>query len=101
VIPDEFLEEVARRFGYLADVTRLRVLRAPHDHGEASVEELAELSGVPLASVSQHLNRLAAGGIVGRRREATSIIYWIDEPTVELCDLVCGRLAAEVTTGDG
>jgi len=98
VIPDEFLDEVARRFGYLADVTRLRVLRALHEHG--SVGELAERSGVPLASVSQHLNRLAAGGIVGRRH-GTSIIYWIAEPTVsELCDLVCGRLAAEAMTGE-
>ena len=99
--PDEFLEEVARRFGSLADVTRLRVLRALHEHGEASVGELAEFSDVTLASVSQHLNRLAAGGIVGRRRQGTSIMYWIAEPTVrELCDLVCGRLAAEVTTGE-
>jgi DNA-binding transcriptional ArsR family regulator len=65
------------------------------------VGELAELSGAPLASVSQHLNRLAAGGIVGRRRQGTSIIYWIAEPTVsELRDLVCGRLAAEATTGE-
>jgi ArsR family transcriptional regulator len=80
---------------------RLRVLRAPREHGEALVGELAELSGVPLASVSQHLNRLAAGGIVGRRRQGTSIIYWIAEPTVsELRDLVCGRLAAEATTGE-
>lgn len=101
MILDELLEEVARRFGYLADVTRLRVLRALHEHGEASVGELAELSGVPLAIVSQHLNRLAAGGIVGRRRQGTSIIYWIAEPTVsELCDLVCGRLAAEAMTGE-
>ena len=101
MIPDELLEEVARRFGYLADATRLRVLRALHEHGEASVGELAEFSGVPLASVSQHLNRLAAGGIVGRPRQGTSIIYWMAEPTVsELCDLVCGRLAAEATTGE-
>jgi DNA-binding transcriptional ArsR family regulator len=102
VSPDELLEEVARRFGYLADATRLRILRALHEHGEASVGELAKLSGVPLASVvSQHLNRLAVGGIVGRRRLGTSIIHWIAEPTVsELCDLVCGRLAAEATTGE-
>ena len=62
---------------------------------------LAKLSVVPLASVSQQLNRLTAGGIVGRRRGGTSIINWIAEMTVsELCDLVCGRLAAEATTGE-
>jgi DNA-binding transcriptional ArsR family regulator len=62
---------------------------------------LAELSGVPLASVSQQLNRLVADGIVGRRRQGTSIIYWMAEPTVsDPCNLVCGRLAAEATTGE-
>jgi DNA-binding transcriptional ArsR family regulator len=62
---------------------------------------LAELSGVLLASVSQQLNRLVADGIVGRRRQGTSIIYWIAEQTVsDPCDLVCGRLAAEATTGE-
>jgi DNA-binding transcriptional ArsR family regulator len=98
VIPDELLEDVARRFGYRADATRLRVFRALHERGEASVGQLAGLSGVPLPSVSQHLNRLAIGGIVGRRREGTSIISWIAEPTLsELRDLVWGRLAADAT----
>jgi DNA-binding transcriptional ArsR family regulator len=83
-----------------ADVTRLRVLRELYENGEASVGQLAGLSGLPLASVSQHLNRLAVGGIVGRGREGTSIIYWIAEPTVsELCDLLCDRLA-EAMTGE-
>ena len=101
MIPDELLEEVARRFGYLADATRLRVHRALHEHSEAAVGQLAELSGVPLPSFSQHLNRLGTGGIFGRRREGTSIIYWIAEPTVsQLRGLVCGRLAADATTGE-
>ncbi len=93
MVPDELLEEVARRFGYLADATRLKVLSELHQAGEASVGQLAELSGVPLASVSQHLNRLASGGIVARRRDGTSVIYWVSDPTVvELCDLVCAPL---------
>jgi DNA-binding transcriptional ArsR family regulator len=51
---------------------------------------LADAYGVPLASVSQHLNRLAEGAIVDRRREGTSVIYWVSDPTVvELCELVC------------
>jgi len=89
MVPDELLEEVARRFGFLADATRLKVLSGLHQAGEASVGQLAELSGVPLASVSQHLNRLASGGIVDRRRDGTRVIYWVSDPTaVELCELV-------------
>jgi DNA-binding transcriptional ArsR family regulator len=71
----------------------LKVLSELHQAGEASVGELAELSGVSLASVSQHLNRLASGGIVSRRRDWTSVIYWVSDPiVVELCDLVCAPL---------
>jgi|SRR5215217_6067368 len=93
MVPDELLEEVARRFGLLADTTRLKVLSELHQAGEASVGQLAERSGVPLASVSQHLNRLASGGIVARRRDRTSVIYWVSDPTVvELCELVCAPL---------
>jgi DNA-binding transcriptional ArsR family regulator len=93
MVPDELLEEVARRFAFLADATRLKVLNELHEAGEASVGQLAELSGVPLASVSQHLNRLAGGGIVARRREGTSVIYRVSDPTVvELCELVCAPL---------
>ena len=93
LIPDELLAAVARRFRYLGDPTRLRVLRELHTAGEASVGELARRSGVPLASVSQHLNRLAEGGLVERRRDGTSVIYAIADPTLErLCAIVCGTL---------
>jgi DNA-binding transcriptional ArsR family regulator len=93
MVPDDLLTEVARRFRCLADGTRLKVLSELHHAGEASVGQLAERSGVPLASVSQHLNRLAEGAIVDRRREGTSVIYWVSDPTVvELCELVCAPL---------
>ena len=93
LIPDELLVDVARRFRYLGDPTRLRVLRELHAAGEAPVGELARRSGVPLASVSQHLNRLAEGGLVARRRAGRSVIYAIADPTLErLCEIVCETL---------
>jgi ArsR family transcriptional regulator len=53
-----------------------------------------------MASVSQHLNRLAVGGIVARRREGTSALYRIADETIEaLCDLVCSSLREEHTLG--
>lgn len=93
VVPDSLLEEAARRFALLSDPTRLRIVSALHDAGEISVGSLAALTGVPLASVSQHLNRLAHGGIVARRRDGTSVLYRISDPTIEsLCDIVCQGL---------
>jgi DNA-binding transcriptional ArsR family regulator len=51
--------------------------------------------------LAQHLNRLVTGGMVGRRREGTSVIHSITNPTVsEFCDLVCGRLAAQAPSGE-
>jgi DNA-binding transcriptional ArsR family regulator len=90
MVPRHLLEEVARGFGYLTDATRLKVLSEVHDAGEASDGQLAEPSGVPLASVSHHLNRLADGGIVSGRRQGTSVFCWVSDPTVaDLCELVC------------
>jgi DNA-binding transcriptional ArsR family regulator len=95
MVPRELLEEVARRFNYLTDATRLKVLSELHDAGGASDGQLAELPGVPLAGV-HHLNRLADGGIVSRRRRGTSVIYWISDPAVaELCELVCAPLRGD------
>lgn len=93
VVPDSLLEDAARRFALLADPTRLRIVSALHDAGEVSVGGLARLTGIPLASVSQHLNRLAQGGVVSRRREGTSVRYRIaDETIAALCDVVCAGL---------
>lgn len=94
VVPDALLEDAARRFSLLSDPTRLRVLSGLHDAGEISVGALSERLRIPLASVSQHLNRLAQGGVVSRRREGTSVLYRIEDPTIEaLCDVVCAGLA--------
>lgn len=97
VVPDELLDSAARRFALLADPTRLRIVSALHDAGEASVGALAEQAGIPLANASQHLNRLAQGGIVARRRSGTSVLYRIVDPSIEaLCDIVCSGLRSEL-----
>jgi ArsR family transcriptional regulator len=102
VVPDVLLEEVARLFGLLSDPTRLRLLSRLHDDGELSVGDLAERTGVAVANVSQHLNRLAASGLVARRRAGKHVHYRIADPRVEtLCDLMCTsvRERAELLAG--
>ena len=97
VVPDSLIEEAARRFALLADPTRLRLLSVLHDAGEISVGGLASLTDVPVASVSQHLNRLAHGGLVARRREGTSVRYRIAGGTIEaLCGIVCSGIRRRV-----
>lgn len=93
VVPEELLEEAARRFALLSDPTRLRLISTLHESGELSSGELAELAGVSAANTSQHLSRLLNGGIVARRREGTSVRYRIvDETIEEICTIVCAGL---------
>ncbi len=93
MIPETLLEEAARRFALLGDPSRLRILSTLHVAGEVAVGELAVRSGLTRTNLSQHLSRLAAAGLVGRRREGTTVYYrLVDESLGELCDLVCASL---------
>ncbi len=89
MVPDVLIEEAARRFGLLADPTRLRILHQLME-GEASPSVIAQHSGLSLPNVSQHLSRLAAAGLVARRRDGVNVYYRVDDPTLAtLCELVC------------
>ncbi len=102
-VPMEALEDVARRFALLSDPTRLRVLKELHDAGESTVSALAEAADVSVANASQHLVRLAGGGVVSRHKVGRTVVYRITEPAVgQLCDIVCASLdiAPEVPTED-
>jgi DNA-binding transcriptional ArsR family regulator len=46
VIPEALLDEAARHFALLGDLSRLRVLGTLHESGEVSLGELAERSGL-------------------------------------------------------
>lgn len=93
VVPDSFLEDVARRFALLGDPTRLKIVSVLHEGGESTVGQIADAAGTSVANTSQHLQRLAAGGIVGRRREGQAVYYRITDETIErLCAIVCGSV---------
>jgi ArsR family transcriptional regulator len=50
--------------------------------GERPVEALAAVSGLSVANVSQHLQRLRRAGLVTSRREGKSIYYRLSHPAV-------------------
>ena len=92
-VPAGLVEEVARRFALLADPTRLRILGALLERGDTTVTELAEVVGEAPPNVSQHLSRLLAGAVVGRRRDGRTVRYSVADPTIRpLCELVCHAL---------
>lgn len=93
VVPPAALEQVAHRFALLSDPTRLRILSALLELGPATVGHIAQVSEVSVANASQHLGRLAMGGVVSRTRRGRTVMYRICDPTIEqLCEIVCASL---------
>ena len=94
-VPSALVEEVARRFALLSDPTRLRILDALLDRDDITVSELASVVGEAAPNVSQHLSRLLAADVVGRRRDGRTVRYSVADPTIQpLCDLVCKGIGA-------
>lgn len=91
----EVVELVAERFKALAEPARLHILNALRA-GERTVTELMEDTGLGQANASRHLQLLHALGFVERRKEGLFVHYRLaDDSVFQLCDLMCGRIAAE------
>ena len=93
----EGAELIARRFHALSDPTRLRIVSVLYTEGETSVRELTEALGTSQQNVSKHLAMLRDEGFVSRRKQGTSSIYAISDPSVlDLCERVCGGIEAQL-----
>jgi DNA-binding transcriptional ArsR family regulator len=87
------IEQAAHRFALLSDPTRLRILHTLLEKGELPVHSIAEASGVARSNTSAHLSRLAEGGLVARRREASTVYYRVDDENLPaICESVCDSL---------
>lgn len=96
-LDNDAAELIARRFRALADPTRLRILDQLRINGEASVRELTGALETSQQNVSKHLGALQAEGFIARRKQGTSSIYRISDPTVlELCERVCAGIEAQL-----
>jgi len=72
----------------MAHPKRIQILRTLKN-GEKNVNELAKLTGIPQANMSQHLALLRQLGLLNTRRDGTNIYYSIsDHRIVEACELV-------------
>jgi len=97
----ELMEIIAERFKALGEPARLRLLNALRS-GERTVSELMEDTGLSQANVSKHLQLLHSLGFVTRRKEGLYVHYALaDQDVFALCDLMCGRLQAEVEARRG
>jgi DNA-binding transcriptional ArsR family regulator len=73
---------LTRLFKIFANETRLRLLHALVREGEVCVNDLAAIVDMKPQAVSNQLQRLVDRGIVGPRRQGTSIFYHIIDPCV-------------------
>lgn len=91
----ELLELIGERFKALSEPARLGILNTLRD-GERSVSELIEHTGLGQANLSKHLQLLHQLGFVNRRKEGLYVFYDLaDEDVLQLCEIMCGRLARE------
>ena len=94
----EVLTLVADRFKALAEPARLDILNKLRDQ-ELTVSDLVERTGLGQANVSKHLQLLHSLGFVGRRKDGLFVYYCLaDKQVFQLCDIMCGRLEAELKT---
>lgn len=95
-LPTDLAEIIAGRFKLLGDPMRLRIIDRLRT-GEVGVSQLASELGSSQQNVSKHLQILHSAGILDRRREGNSVIYWLaDDAMVEMCDRVCGSMAQQL-----
>ena len=85
---------MAQRLKIMSHAERLLML-CRMDEGEASVNELVELSGLSQSAVSQHLALLREAQVVSTRSEAQTRYYSLKDPQVRaiipaLCE-ICDR----------
>jgi DNA-binding transcriptional ArsR family regulator len=93
------IEEAAHRFALLSDPTRLRILHTVMEQGELPVHAIAQLAGASRFNTSAHLNRLAGGRLLARRREGSTVYYRVDDSNLpRVCELICASLRERAAT---
>ena len=75
-------EHAAELLKLLGHPVRLRIVELLDLEQELTVSEIHSGVGVSQSTVSQHLSRMKARGILSSRREGTRVVYSIREPQV-------------------
>ena len=71
----EKFEQKAEILKAIAHPVRLCILRGLFNDGESNVGKMTTCLDIPQATVSQHLAKMKAVGIIKGRRKGTQVIY--------------------------
>jgi DNA-binding transcriptional ArsR family regulator len=89
----DLVEQAAHRFALLGDPTRLRIMNVLMERPELSVGDIARAVSISRFNASAHLNRLAAAGLLARRRAGTTVYYRVDDANLpRICEWMCQSL---------
>ena len=93
---EQLFSGMASYFSVLSESSRLRIMYAICG-GEKSVSEVLALCGSSQANTSRQLMALHKAGILSRRKEGVTVYYAIaDEGTVDMCQLICAKIAQDL-----
>lgn len=97
---DAVILEVGRLFGALGDTSRLKILRALLDSGDAlSQGAVAEAAGLSQANASKHLAHLVQVGLVLREPHGIAVHFRPVVPLVQdVCNLMGGYVRQRIQT---
>jgi DNA-binding transcriptional ArsR family regulator len=73
------LDELAARLSIAGNPTRLRIAWLLAELREVCVCDIAEILGVTMSAVSQHLAKFKAFGLVKTRRDAQTLYYSLSD----------------------
>jgi ArsR family transcriptional regulator, lead/cadmium/zinc/bismuth-responsive transcriptional repressor len=73
------LDELAARLSIAGNATRLRIIFLLAELKEVCVCDIADILGVTMSAVSQHLAKFKAHGLVKTRRDAQTLYYSLTE----------------------
>jgi DNA-binding transcriptional ArsR family regulator len=77
-LPRDVVDLTAQRLRVLAEPNRIALLDALND-GEAGVQELADVVGLPHQDASHHLAVLHQAGVLVRRRQGRMTLYAVSD----------------------
>lgn len=81
-IPAAHLAHAAEMLKMLGHPVRLSIVELLAREGELAVSQIVDGLGEPQSTISQHLGRMKVRGILGSRREATQVVYFITQEQV-------------------
>ncbi len=88
-IDKKILEEKANILKALAHPIRLCIVKGLLDQGENNVSYMQGCLDIPQSTLSQHLSKLKAAGIIESNRNGTEVFYnVIDKQVIKIIDAI-------------